>query len=145
MELAKSVVMPIRQVAPRTSLRGLQEDYGHTTADVILLEGEIHSRRKPVSIIIRADKRYLPHRIFKGSLRFTSIDNRDMFSRLVLHEVHPPSKVYELARILVARLKMRTDGRMWLGAHMRRGDCTYCNQPNITFSSSLISHTMYSR
>jgi hypothetical protein len=61
---------------------------------------------------------------FKGSLRFTSIDNRDLFSRLVIHEVHPPNKVYELASTLVERIKMRTDGRMWLGAHMRRGDCT---------------------
>ena len=50
MERVKSVIHPVlRQVAPRNSLRGLYEDYGHLTADVVLLEGEIHYKRKPVS------------------------------------------------------------------------------------------------
>jgi hypothetical protein len=66
MEYAKCVVTPIRQVAPRTSLRGLQEDYEHINADVVLLEGEIHNLRKPVSSIIRATKRHHPQIIFQG-------------------------------------------------------------------------------
>jgi hypothetical protein len=45
----KSVVFPIRQVAPRQTLRGLREDFGHLTADVVLLAGEVHNDRKPVS------------------------------------------------------------------------------------------------
>jgi hypothetical protein len=49
MEYVKNVVQPIRQVAPRHILRGLQEDYGHLTADVVLLAGEVHYERKPVS------------------------------------------------------------------------------------------------
>jgi hypothetical protein len=65
-EMTKNVVTPIRQVAPRTSLRGLQEDYEHINADVVLLEGKIHERRKPVSSIIRAAKRHHPQTIFQG-------------------------------------------------------------------------------
>lgn len=49
MDYVKNVVNPIRQVAPRRTLRGLREDYGHLTADVVLLTGEVHYERKPVS------------------------------------------------------------------------------------------------
>jgi hypothetical protein len=49
MDYIKNVVQPIREVAPRQTLRGLQEDYGYLTADVVLLAGEIHYERKPVS------------------------------------------------------------------------------------------------
>lgn len=49
MDYVKNVVNPIRQVAPRRTLRGLREDYGHLTADVVLLTGEVHHERKPVS------------------------------------------------------------------------------------------------
>jgi hypothetical protein len=50
MELVKHVALPIRQVAPRRTIRGFQEDFRHLTADVVLLAGEIHLYRKPVSI-----------------------------------------------------------------------------------------------
>jgi hypothetical protein len=49
MEYIKNVVTPIRQVAPRRILRGFVEDYGHIDTDVILLAGEVHYERKPVS------------------------------------------------------------------------------------------------
>ena len=49
MDYIKNVISPIRQVAPRQTLRGFQEDYGSLTADVVYLEGEIHYERKPVS------------------------------------------------------------------------------------------------
>jgi hypothetical protein len=48
MDYLKNVVKPIRQVAPRRTLRGLVEDYGHIDADVVLLVGEVHYERKPV-------------------------------------------------------------------------------------------------
>jgi hypothetical protein len=48
MDFMKHVVYPIRQAAPRDTLRGLQEDYGYLTADVVLLAGEVHLWRKPV-------------------------------------------------------------------------------------------------
>jgi hypothetical protein len=50
MDYVKHVAEPIREVAPRQSLRGFKEDYGHMSADVVLLSGEIHLSRKPVSI-----------------------------------------------------------------------------------------------
>jgi hypothetical protein len=50
MEFVKHVALPIRQVAPRRTIRGFKEDFGHLTEDVVLLAGEIHLNRKPVSI-----------------------------------------------------------------------------------------------
>ena len=52
MDFVKHVVMPIRQVASRTSLRGFIEDYRHVDANVVLLAGETHLSRKPVGIWI---------------------------------------------------------------------------------------------
>lgn len=54
MDYVKHVAEPIRQVAPRESLRGVKEDYAHIDADVLLLSGEVHLNRKPVSFL------YLP-------------------------------------------------------------------------------------
>lgn len=50
MDYVKHVAEPIRQVAPRTSLRSLKDDWGHITADVLLLSGEVHLSRKPVCV-----------------------------------------------------------------------------------------------
>ena|SRR5882762_1922225 len=122
MDYIKNVVEPIRQVAPRQILRGLQEDYAHLSADVVLLAGEVHYERKPVS----NETRFLNiFRLFddKGGLRFTTTANRNWFSRLVLYHVRAPHDVYELAAKLATRMKEKNEGRMWLGAHMRRGDC----------------------
>ena len=49
MDYVKNVVNPIKQVAPRDSIRGFVDDYYHITEDVLLLRGEIHYERKPVS------------------------------------------------------------------------------------------------
>lgn len=49
MDYIKNVVNPIRQVAPRDSIRALRENYGSLTTDVVYLQGEIHYERKPVS------------------------------------------------------------------------------------------------
>jgi hypothetical protein len=48
MDYVKNVVNPIKQVAPRDSIRGFVEDYYRFTEDVLLLKGEIHYERKPV-------------------------------------------------------------------------------------------------
>ncbi|KAH7919730.1 hypothetical protein BV22DRAFT_1040608 [Leucogyrophana mollusca] len=104
MEFVQNVVHPIRQVAPRDSLRGFQEEYGQVHTDIILLMGEVHVGRKP------------------GALRFTKPENRDKYSNMVLHEFQPTSNVIELAEILDVRMTELTGGRMWMAAHMRRGD-----------------------
>lgn len=48
MDYVKNVVNPIKQVAPRDSIRGFVDDYYRFTEDVLLLRGEIHYERKPV-------------------------------------------------------------------------------------------------
>ena len=49
MDYAKTVVNPNRQVAKRSSIRGFKDDYYHLDADVVVLAGETHLYRKPVS------------------------------------------------------------------------------------------------
>lgn len=51
MDYLKSVIEPIKQIAPRSSLRGLVDDYDKHMEDVLLLEGETHLNRKPVSLL----------------------------------------------------------------------------------------------
>jgi hypothetical protein len=49
MEYAKTVVRPIRQVAHRSTIRGFRDDYYHVDSDVVVVAGETHLGRKPVS------------------------------------------------------------------------------------------------
>ncbi|KAF7984551.1 hypothetical protein HWV62_13747 [Athelia sp. TMB] len=104
MDYVKNVVNPIRDIAPRDTLRGLSEDWGHFEEDVVLLEGEIHYTRKP------------------ASLRFTSAASRDVFTNLVLHSISATKNVHDLADKLAERMYKMSNGRMWMSAHMRRGD-----------------------
>ncbi|KAF9229267.1 hypothetical protein BS17DRAFT_792228 [Gyrodon lividus] len=104
MDFVKHVVMPIRQVAPRTSIRGFVEDYVNVGADVVLLAGETHLYRKP------------------GQMLFTSRSTQELFQRLVLHHVVPLDKVHDLARKLDFRISAMNNGRQWMASHVRRGD-----------------------
>ena len=54
---------------------------------------------------------------------FTSQATREDFVRLVLHDMTYRDEVNEFARILEARMRDKVHGRMFLSAHMRRGDC----------------------
>ena len=49
MDYAKTVVNPIKQIAKRSTIRGFKDDYYHLDADVVVLAGETHLYRKPVS------------------------------------------------------------------------------------------------
>jgi hypothetical protein len=49
-ELESTITHPIKQVAPRSSIRGFKDDYYHVDSDVVLLSGETHVWRKPVRI-----------------------------------------------------------------------------------------------
>jgi hypothetical protein len=49
MDYAKTVVNPMRQVTERSTIRGFKDDYYHLDADVVVLAGETHLYRKPVS------------------------------------------------------------------------------------------------
>ncbi|KAG9043074.1 hypothetical protein FS837_010058 [Tulasnella sp. UAMH 9824] len=104
MEWLKSVVQPIKQVAPLRSIRGWQEDYAFLDHDVVLLEGEIHLGRKP------------------GAMFFSTPEARDNYARIVLQSVRPIDKIRELGEELAHRMRRRVGGRMWMSGHMRRGD-----------------------
>ncbi|KAG8903163.1 hypothetical protein FRB99_003664 [Tulasnella sp. 403] len=104
MDYLKSVVEPIKQVAPLSRLRGWVDDYDQVDADILVLEGETHLGRKP------------------GGMRFTTVSARDDFARAVLHSLHPVAKVRDLAQKIYERMRAKVDGRMWMAAHMRRGD-----------------------
>jgi len=107
MDFAKDVVKPIRRIAPYATLRGFVEDYAGLEHDIVLLEGEIHLGRKP------------------GSLHFTSIKSRDYFATMVLRDVRPSEEVRTLAKRVVERMHRLSNGRHWMAAHMRRGDCEW--------------------
>lgn len=49
-EYTKSVVEPIREVAPKKILRSFWDNYGDVHADVFHIAGETHHDRKPVCI-----------------------------------------------------------------------------------------------
>ncbi|KAF8558511.1 hypothetical protein OG21DRAFT_1404996 [Imleria badia] len=104
MDYVKNVVNPIKQVAPRDSIRGFVDDYYHFTEDVLFLRGAVHYERKP------------------ASLWFTSTFARDAFARLVLFQIRHTNSVMELSETMARRMQERVGGRMWMGAHMRRGD-----------------------
>ncbi len=48
MDYLKSPVEPQKQITPREHVKGLIDDYGHITEEVLHLEGETHLNRKPV-------------------------------------------------------------------------------------------------
>lgn len=57
-------------------------------------------------------------------MRFTTVAGRNDFARTVLYHLTPPDRVLDLAAKLSGRMTEHVNGRMWMGAHMRRGDCT---------------------
>ncbi|KZV61938.1 hypothetical protein PENSPDRAFT_592125 [Peniophora sp. CONT] len=101
---SKAVIELTRHTAPRSYIRGWYDDYSSVKARVLLLEGEVHNGRKP------------------GTMRFTTLPAMQDFQRDVLYHLQPPQAVQDLAAELAARMTEKTNGRLWMGAHMRRGD-----------------------
>jgi hypothetical protein len=58
-------------------------------------------------------------------MRFTEELSRKRFASKVVHSLIPPQNVFDLAKVLSSRMRLRSEGRMWMAAHMRRGDCKY--------------------
>ncbi|KAI9450405.1 hypothetical protein BJY52DRAFT_1227242 [Lactarius psammicola] len=98
------VVGHLKEVVPRSSIRGFRDDYHDVDADVVVLAGQTHLGTKP------------------GAMRFTEELGRSRYASTVVHSLVPPQKVFDLAEVLSSRMRLRTEGRMWMGAHMRRGD-----------------------
>lgn len=66
-------------------------------------------------------------------MRFTEDSSRARFASMVVRTLSFPQNVIALAEILAARMREMNDGRLWMGAHMRRGDCKYFHTfPNHT-------------
>lgn len=139
--MRKSVVDPITKVAPIHTMKGLVEDYGGRTEDVLLIGGELHDQRKPVRLPFRSYRVsshfqtdcsfflsfFLSTRIIiiQGSLFFTSREARDEFAAAVLYSVVHQESVQVLADAVAAHMLELNDGRMWMAAHWRRGDCEF--------------------
>ncbi|KAF8760852.1 GDP-fucose protein O-fucosyltransferase [Rhizoctonia solani] len=104
MDYTKSVVEPIKQVAPRSRLRGMFDDYNHINEEVLILAGETHLNRKP------------------GGLRFVHPEQQAHFASTVLHDMRPTGPVRRLAMKLHERMQKIVGGRQWMGAHMRLVD-----------------------
>jgi hypothetical protein len=56
-------------------------------------------------------------------MRFTGPRGRANYASMVVFGIISPPWVFELGEILAARMSDVTEGRLWMGAHMRRGDC----------------------
>ncbi|KZO92541.1 hypothetical protein CALVIDRAFT_487371 [Calocera viscosa TUFC12733] len=104
-DLAKSVFQPERAfVRVLTEADGWVDDFGDVGEEVLWLMGEVHNRRKP------------------GSMYFHSPQARDAYARIVLQDMRFPREVEVVAERLAQRMREKVHGRMWMAAHMRRGD-----------------------
>ncbi len=56
-------------------------------------------------------------------MRFTGDRARAEYASMILHAFIQPQPILALAETLAARMHQLNDGRLWMGAHMRRGDC----------------------
>lgn len=56
-------------------------------------------------------------------MRFTTVPARAEFASSVVHYNVPPKPILELGEVLAGRMRELNDNRLWMGAHMRRGDC----------------------
>jgi hypothetical protein len=126
LELDKTVTRPIRQVAPRSLIRGFKDDYYHVDTDLVLIEGNVHVGRKPVSIAphFRSHNSDLDS-LFrqKGAMRFTEDRARFRYASMAVYAFIQPQPILALAGTLSARMGQLNGGRLWMGAHIRRGDC----------------------
>ncbi len=59
----------------------------------------------------------------KGAMRFTEDRARFKYASRAVHELIQPQPLLALAEILAGRMRQLNGGRLWMGAHIRRGDC----------------------
>jgi hypothetical protein len=56
-------------------------------------------------------------------MRFTEDRARLEYAGMVIHAILQPQPILALGEILAARMRQLNGGRLWMGAHIRRGDC----------------------
>ena len=54
---------------------------------------------------------------------FTEDQSRAKYASMALYALLPPPPVLALGEVLASRMRQLSGGRLWMGAHMRRGDC----------------------
>ena len=74
-----------------------------------------------VNIMINSDLDFLF--CLKGAMRFTEGRARLKYASMAVHAFIQPQPFLALAEILAARMRQLNGGRLWMGAHIRRGDC----------------------
>ncbi|KZT53848.1 hypothetical protein CALCODRAFT_486011 [Calocera cornea HHB12733] len=105
-DLSKSVAAHWRGFVRREEAAGWVDDFGRAQVGehVLWLVGEVHNGRKP------------------ASMYFHSPEARDAYARIVLQDMRFPEEVEVVAERVAARMREKVQGRMWMAAHMRRGD-----------------------
>ncbi|KAK0195014.1 hypothetical protein F5146DRAFT_922886 [Armillaria mellea] len=104
LELSKAVTEPMKQFARRSAIRGFQDDFSGRKEEVLLLSGPLHHHRKP------------------GGMRFTTRSALNEYLHVVLNDIRHIDAAISLADLMVQRLYDLVGGRLWMAAHMRRGD-----------------------
>jgi len=56
-------------------------------------------------------------------MRFTEDSARIKYASTAVRAFMQPQPILALAEILAARMRQLNGGRLWMGAHIRRGDC----------------------
>jgi hypothetical protein len=56
-------------------------------------------------------------------MRFTEDRARLEFAGMTVHATLQPQPILALGEILAERMRQLNGGRLWMGAHLRRGDC----------------------
>lgn len=58
-------------------------------------------------------------------MRFSTWQAREEFATHISHNSRPIDSLLEVANELSQAMSLRTQGRPYIGLHMRRGDCEY--------------------
>jgi len=56
-------------------------------------------------------------------MRFTEDRARSKYVTMAVGAILQPQPILALGEILAARMRQVNGGRLWMGAHIRRGDC----------------------
>ena len=56
-------------------------------------------------------------------MRFTEDRARIEYASSVVHAIVQPQPILALGEILAERMRELNGGRLWMGTHIRRGDC----------------------
>ncbi|KZT50933.1 hypothetical protein CALCODRAFT_488317 [Calocera cornea HHB12733] len=105
-EHLKFVGFPVKFICMTNRIHGWYDDWSPSVANVLWLQGEIHVNRRP------------------SDMWFSTPQARDEYSEFVLYTMRRPENILRIAHRVDLRMRKIVGGRMWMAAHMRRGDFT---------------------